>query len=132
MIAIKPKICYHYGDINKEQRAMLHFNGLEPIDFRGHKCEPKIDAEKKLRLANIKMETAAEEIEKVDELLASCFEEEFAKDFIKNKLSVDDKIVLKTYLTNGETGLNRLSKATDGAIEKYIVRAMENIGNEEE
>lgn len=110
---------------------MLHFNGLEPIDFRGHECEPKIDAEKKLRLANIKMETA-EEIAAADELLASCFDEDFAKKFIKNKLSVDDKIVLKTYLTNGETGLNRLSKATDGAIEKYIVRAMENIDNEKE
>ena len=105
---------------------MLHFNGLEPIDFKGHECEPKIDAEKKLRLQNISFDTA-ENIQKADDILASCFEDDFARTFIREKLSVDDKIVLKTYLTGGETGLNRLSKATDGAIEKYITRAMENI-----
>lgn len=103
---------------------MLHFNGLEPIDFKGHMCEPKIDAEKKLRLANISFKTE-EEIAKADEILASCFEEDYAKDFIKTKLSSDDKAVLKAYLVGGETGLNRISKATDGAIEKYITRAMD-------
>ena len=105
---------------------MLHFNGLEPIDFKGHLCEPKIDAEKKLRLANIKFDTA-ENVREADDILASCFEEDFAKSFIRDKLSVDDKIVLRTYLTNGETGLNRLSKATVGAIEQYITRAMGEI-----
>ena len=99
---------------------MLHFNGLEPIDFKGHLCEPK------LRLANISFDTA-EKIREADEILASCFEEDFAKTFIREKLSTDDKVVLKTYLTNGETGLNRLSKATDGAIEKYITRALEEV-----
>ena len=105
---------------------MLHFNGLEPIDFKGHMCEPKIDAEKKLRLANISFDTA-EKVREADDILASCFEEDFAKSFIREKLSVDDKVVLKTYLTNGETGLNRLSKATDGAIEQYITRALGEI-----
>lgn len=103
---------------------MLHFNGLEPIDFKGHMCEPKIDAEKKLRLSTIKFETA-EQIREADEILASCFDDEFAKSFIRDKLSTDDKVVLKTYLTSGETGLNRLSKATDGVVEKYITRALE-------
>ena len=36
---------------------MLHFNGLEPVDFKGHLCEPKIDAEKKLRLQNANYDT---------------------------------------------------------------------------
>lgn len=103
---------------------MLHFNGLEPIDFKGKLCEPKLDVEKKLRLSNIKFETETQ-IKEADEVLASCFEEEYAKDFIREKLSTDDKIILKTYLCNGETGLNRLSSATDGAIEKYITRAIE-------
>lgn len=105
---------------------MIHFNGLEPVDFKGHVCEPKIDAEKKLRLANTKFETA-EQINESDEILASCFDDDFAKTFIKEKLSVDDKIVLKTYLVNGETGLNRLSDITNGAIEKYISRALEGL-----
>ena len=108
---------------------MLHFNGLEPIDFKGHMCEPKIDAEKKLRLANIKFETA-EQLAEADEVLCSCFEDDFAKTFIKEKLSNEDKMVLKTYLTGGETGLNRLSKATDGVVEKYITRALEETKNE--
>lgn len=105
---------------------MLHFNGLEPIDFKGQLCEPKIDAEKKLRLQNASFDTA-ERIREADDLLASCFDEDFAKTFIREKLSVDDKLVLKTYLVGGETGLNRLSKATDGAIEQYITRAMESV-----
>lgn len=103
---------------------MLHFNGLEPIDFKGRMCEPKIDVEKRMRLANAKFETQ-EQIREADEILASCFDEDFAKTFIREKLSTDDKIVLKTYLCNGETGLNRLSNVTEGAIEKYITRAMD-------
>lgn len=103
---------------------MLHFNGLEPIDFKGHMCEPKLDAEKKLRLSAAKFDTA-EDIREADDILASCFEDEFAKNFIREKLSTDDKLVLKTYLVQGETGLNRLSEATQGAIETYITRAME-------
>ena len=108
---------------------MLHFNGLEPIDFKGHMCEPKIDAEKKLRLSNTKFDTA-EQIREADEVLASCFDDDFAKSFIREKLSTDDKVVLKTYLVGGETGLNRLSRASDGAIEKYITRVLEGAANE--
>ena len=105
---------------------MLHFNGLEPIDFKGHMCEPKIDAEKKLRLQNASFDTA-EKAREADDILVSCFDDDFAKSFIREKLSTDDKVVLKTYLTGGETALNRLSKATDGAIEQYITRAMGEI-----
>lgn len=108
---------------------MLHFNGLEPIDFKGKMCEPKMDVEKKLRLSNTKFETA-EQIREADEILASCFDEEYAKDFIKNKLSTDDKMVLKAYLVGGETAVNRLSSVTEGAIEKYITRALETGAND--
>lgn len=108
---------------------MLHFNGLEPVDFKGKKCTPKVDQEKKLRLSMLKFESASD-IKEADEVLGSCFDEKYAKDFIAEKLSAQDKQVLATYLTGGETGLNRLSKATDGAIEKYITRAMEGLDNE--
>lgn len=104
---------------------MLHFNGLEPIDFKGHLCEPKIDAEKKLRLRNIKFETAEQQSSELDEALALCFDDEFAKTFIRTKLSTDDKMVLRTYLVSGETGLNQLSKATDGVVEQYLTRTLE-------
>lgn len=104
---------------------MLHFNGLEPIDFKGKMCEPKVDTESRLRLNVIKFGTEAE-IKEADEVLMSCFEEQYAKDFIKNKLSPDDKEVLRTYLVGGETGLNRLNDITSGAISKFIKRELEN------
>jgi len=104
---------------------MLHFNGLEPIDFKGKSCEPKVDVEARLRLNGLKFGTEAE-IKEADEVLASCFEEQYAKDFIRNKLSPDDKEVLRTYLAGGETGLNRLNDITSGAINKFIKREMEN------
>lgn len=100
---------------------MLHFQGLEPVDFKGKQYEPKLDAEKKLRLQTIKFGTE-EELAHADEVLCSCFDEQEAKDFIRTKLSWEDKQVLATYLTGGETGLNRLSEATSGAIEKYLTR----------
>lgn len=103
---------------------MLHFNGLEPIDFKGKLCEPKVDAEKKLRLQNAKFDTEAN-IRTADDILASCFDEDYAKDFIREKLSTDDKILLRTYLVGGETAVNRMSEVTNGAIEEYIKREME-------
>lgn len=106
---------------------MLHFNGLEPVEFKGKLYEPKLDAEKKLRLSAVKFKTQ-EEISESDSVLCSCFEEEEAKEFIRTKLSSEDKQVLATYLASGETGLNRLSEITNGAIEKYITRELEKNG----
>lgn len=103
---------------------MLHFNGLEPLDFKGKLCEPKVDAEKKLRLQNAKFDTEAN-IRTADDILASCFDDDYAKDFIREKLSTDDKMVIRAYLVGGETAVNRMSEITNGAIEEYIKRAME-------
>ena len=106
---------------------MLHFQGLEPIDFKGHLCEVKADQELKLRLRSIpSVDEGADE--KLTELLVQCFEDDFAKDFVKTKLSLEDKMIIAAYIAGGETAVNRLSKATDGAIEKRIERA---IGGEE-
>lgn len=104
---------------------MLHFNGLEPVDFKGKLYEPKLDNEKKLRLSALKFGTE-EDIREADNVLSSCFDEAEAGDFIRNKLSSEDKQVLAAYLHGGETGLNRLSEITNGAIEKYITRELEN------
>ena len=105
---------------------MLHFNGLEPIDFKGKECIPKVDTEARLRLNTIKFGTEAE-IKEADEVLASCFEEQYAKDFIRTKLSPDDKEVLRTYLAGGETGLNRLNDITHGAVDKFLNQAVEEV-----
>ena len=105
---------------------MLHFNGLEPIDFKGKECTPKVDTEARLRLNTIKFGTEAE-IREADDVLASCFDEQYAKDFIRTKLSPDDKEVLRTYLAGGETGLNRLNDITNGAVDKFVKRAIEEV-----
>lgn len=102
---------------------MLHFNGLEPIDFKGKMCTPKVDTEARLRLNTIKFGTESE-VKEADEVLGSCFTEQYAKDFIREKLSPDDKEVLRTYLVGGETGLNRLNDITSGAVEHYITQAV--------
>lgn len=100
---------------------MLKFNGLEPIEFKGKRCEPKVDVEARLRLNSIKFRTEAD-IKEADEVLASCFDDQYAKDFIREKLSPDDKEILRAYLAGGETGLNRLSDITAGTIEQFIKR----------
>ena len=105
---------------------MLHFNGIEPIDFKGKECMPKVDTEARLRLNVIKFGTEAE-IKEADEVLMSCFEEQYAKDFIKNKLSPDDKEILRTYLAGGETGLNRLNDITNGAVDNFVKKAIEEV-----
>lgn len=106
---------------------MLHFNGLEPVDFKGTLYTPKVDAEKRLRLSTVKFSTQ-EQVSESDSILCSCFDEEEAKEFIKNRLSPQDKQVLAAYLAGGETGVNRLSEITSGAIEKYITRELEHNG----
>ena len=102
---------------------MLHFQGIQPIKFGDKEYQANLDNEKKLRLQTIKFDTA-ENIAYADDVLTSCFNEDEAKNFIREKLSSDDKEVLRTYLVRGETGLNQLSQATDKMIEKYMERAV--------
>lgn len=103
---------------------MLHFNGLEPIDFKGKLYTPKLDAEKRARLQIMKFETEAD-MQEATEVLCSCFDEEEAKSFIRNNLSPADKQVIAVYLAQGETGLANMSKFTDGAIDKVIEKRMD-------
>lgn len=101
---------------------MLHFNGIEPVDFHGTLYTPKIDAEKRLRLSQVNYSTEAKATES-DDAICACFEDEKAREFIRTKLSPQDKNVLATYLYGGETAVNQMSDVTDKAIEKYIERA---------
>lgn len=105
---------------------MLHFNGLEPIDFGGKECKVIADQELKLRIRAINGHIDSND--QLTDLLVQCFDDDYAKDFVRNKLSWDDKVVVAAYISGGETAVNRLSRATDGAIETYLERA---IGNDE-
>ena len=104
---------------------MLHFQGLEPVDFRGKQYEPKIDTAKRLRLQMAKPYGNDQDLEAAKNAVADCFDEPEAKEFIRTKLSADDIQVLAVYLSRGETGLNRLNDMTTGAVEKYIDRTLD-------
>lgn len=94
----------------------LSFNGLEPVEFGGKDCTPKLDTEIKLRLSQIK-----DYNESADEVLASAFpkDEAYVKEFLKDKMTVFDKQTLHAYLLGGETMvkslLNKIEGVVDGA-----------------
>ena len=83
----------------------LSFNGLQPVEFGGKDCTPKLDTELKMRLAQIKTYTEAD-----DEVLASAFpdDEAYVKAFLKDKMTVLEKQTLHAYLLGGMTAVNTL------------------------
>ena len=89
----------------------LSIDGLEPVSFGGKACEPKIDAEIKLRLAEIKNYD-----ETSDEVLAMAFpkDEKFVAEFIKNKMTVLDKQKLHAYLLGGDIMVATLMEKIKG------------------
>lgn len=89
----------------------LSIDGLEPVSFGGKTCEPKIDAEIKLRLAEIKNYD-----ETSDEVLAMAFpkDEKFVAEFIKNKMTVLDKQKLHAYLLGGDIMVATLMEKIKG------------------
>lgn len=91
----------------------LSFNGLEPVAFGGKECTPKIDAELKLRLSQIKKYD-----ESVDEILASAFpdDEVYVSSFIKDKMTIIDKQILHAYLMGGDTMVNTIMNQMEGTL----------------
>lgn len=91
----------------------LSFNGLEPVAFGGKDCTPKIDAELKLRLSQIKKYD-----ESVDEVLASAFpdDEAYVASFLKDKMTFIDKEILHAYLLGGETMVSTIMNQMEGAL----------------
>lgn len=93
----------------------LSFNGLEPVEFGGKECTPKLDTETKLRLSQIK-----EYDESVDEVLVAAFpdDEAYVKDFLKNKMTVFDKQILHAYLLGGDTMVKNVLNKIEGAMDE--------------
>lgn len=94
----------------------LSFNGLEPVNFGGRDCTPKINAELKLRLAQLK-----EYNDNADEILAEAFpdDENYVLKFLREKMTTLDKQTLHVYLIGGETMvakiLNQIDETLKGA-----------------
>ena len=82
--------------------AQLKFSGIQPVEFNGRDCTPKLDTGKRLRLARLKFDEAS--IDETDRVLASCFpdDEEYVAEFLRSKMTPADKHILQAYLLNGE------------------------------
>lgn len=95
----------------------LSFNGLEPVNFGGKDCTPRINTEIKLRLSQIKEYDA-----NTDEVLASAFpdDEEYVLKFLRDKMTTFDKQTLHVYLIGGELMvgkvLEQVSATMKGAV----------------
>lgn len=83
----------------------LSFSGIQPVEFGGKDCTPKLDTELKMRLAQIKTYTEAD-----DDVLASAFpdDEAYVRAFLKDKMTVLEKQTLHAYLLGGMTAVDTL------------------------
>lgn len=92
----------------------LSIDGLQAVSFGGKPCVPKIDAEMRLRLAEIKNYD-----ESADETLAAVFsnDEKYVLDFIKNKMTLLDKQILHAYLIGGDTMVATVMDKIKGVVE---------------
>lgn len=95
----------------------LSFNGLEPVEFGGKECTPKLDTELKLRLSQIKAYTEAD-----DEVLASAFpdDEVYVREFLKDKMTVLEKQTLHAYLLGGMTAVDTLMGGIKDTFRKVV------------
>lgn len=92
----------------------LSIDGLEPVSLGGKPCVPKIDAEMKLRLTQIKSYDEA-----ADETLSMAFpnDEKYVLDFIKSKMTVIDKEILHAYLLGGDSMVTAVMDKIKGVME---------------
>lgn len=92
--------------------AYLSLQTIGPVDFGGKECTPKIDAETKLRLAEVK---------KYDSydlgVIAAAFpdDEEYVKNFL-GKMATIDVQILHAYLLGGPTMVEKMRGQMDSAI----------------
>ena len=94
--------------------AYLNLNAIEPVNFGGRDCVPRIDTETKMRLSQIKNYDA-----KAQEVLASAFpdDEEYVKEFISRMATVDVQ-VLHAYLLGGPTMVEAIQNKVKSVIEE--------------
>lgn len=99
----------------------LSLHGIEPVEIKGRLCVPKIDAETKLRLSNIKS------YDKVaDGVLAGAFpdDEEYVRRFLADA-PVVEKEILHAYLVGGEHAVKVMLDGINDNLQKIIATAVE-------
>lgn len=96
--------------------AYLSLNTLEPVDFGGRECTPKLDTETKLRLSQINQYNA-----KAIEVLASAFpdDEDYVEKFLGEMTTIDLQM-LHAYLMGGQTMVETIRGQLGDAMSKAI------------
>lgn len=89
--------------------AQLSFDGLQPVGFGGRECKPRIDAELRLRIQNIKQ--GADEAQ-INNLLAKAFpeDEDYVREFLDKQMTPFEKQQLQAYLIAGAGGIRMLDQ----------------------
>lgn len=107
--------------------AQLTFDGIQPVRFGTKECTPSINAEKRLRVQNIKFDTETD-TQKANEVLASCFpdDEKYVADFLETQMSPFEKQQLRAYLVAGPGGI----RIIDETIASTLNKAAEEANNE--
>ena len=111
---------------NKEQDMALKIAGIEPVELGDRQCKPRLDADKRLRLRQIKLDTKSG-TEKAIEVIASCFpdDEDFVADFLKNEAGPTDLQLIALYLQGGQQALDSYQRILD----KLMAEATQNATN---
>lgn len=96
--------------------AYLSLNALEPVDFGGRECMPKVNAEMKLRLSQIK-DYNSNSIE----VLAMAFpdDEEYVKKFLRDISTIDIQL-LHAYLLGGPTMVESMKSKIGSVMDSTI------------
>lgn len=98
--------------------AQLSFDGIQPVRFGGKDCTPKIDAELRLRIRGIKIDTEAN-LNDACEKLALAFPDDraYVEKFLKEQMTPNEIARLQTYLFGGASAVRTLDEMTNKAIE---------------
>lgn len=104
----------------------LKFSGLQPVEFGDKAYKPILDADKRLRLSQIKFDTKSA-TEKAEEVMASCFGDDSAivLDFIRSEMAPIEKQLLSIYLQQGERGLEAYKEAYSKLMAEQLSKAAE-------
>lgn len=111
----------------------LKIQGIEPVELGERKCKPQMDADKRLRLSQLKFKTK-QDLTKAAEVIASCFpsDKEYAEEFLKNYAGPTDMQLVALYLQGGQKALDIYQSTYDRLMDEAIQKATEKKEQEPE
>ena len=97
----------------------LSLQGIGPVEIKGRFCTPQLNAENKLRLAEIKSYDNT-----ADLVLASVFpdDEEYVQEFLKTAPALE-KEILHAYLVGGDTAVKAVMDGVNENLKTIVAAA---------